>query len=67
MITIEAIIYTIRIGANNNKFGDTYTAVCTATKIDPDTVRITAMVNPPDQPITTTQFHMLARCTRFTN
>lgn len=43
MVTIEPIIYTVRIGKENFKFGDPYTSVCTATKISPDTVRITAL------------------------
>lgn len=42
MITIEPIIYTIRVGIDNNKFGDPYASVCTATKISSDTIRVTA-------------------------
>ena len=44
MVTIEPIVFTIRIGENNHSFGDPYTSVCTAVKTAPDTVRITAMV-----------------------
>lgn len=43
MITIEPIIYSVRIGENNFKMYDNYTAVCTAIKASPDTIRIASM------------------------
>lgn len=44
MVTIEPIIYIVRIGKDNHSFGDPYTTVCTAIKISPDTIRIVALV-----------------------
>lgn len=44
MVTIEPIVFTIRIGEENLKMGDPYTTVCTCIKTGPETARITAMV-----------------------
>jgi hypothetical protein len=41
MITIEPIVFTIRIGDENHSYGDPYTSACTAVKVGVDTLRIT--------------------------
>lgn len=61
MITIEAMTFIVRVGKDNHKFGDPYTGVCSATKVDYDTIRLTAFSVDPMQPFTLQQSIMLAK------
>lgn len=61
MITVEPIVWTIRIGDENKGMYDPYTAVCTAVSAGVDTVRITAMVSQSSQPLSPKQLIAVAK------
>ena len=42
-VSIEPIIFTIRLGKEHLKYGDAYTDVCTVIKLNDDSCRITAL------------------------
>lgn len=61
MVTIEAMIWSIRIGEDNHSFYDPYTSICTATRAGIDTVRITALAGDPAHPLTLKQSIQIAK------
>jgi len=42
-VSIEALVFTVRMGEEHNAYGDPYTDVCTVTKIDEGVARVTAL------------------------
>jgi hypothetical protein len=44
MITLDAIVFTLRGGDEHLKYGDPYSVVCTAVKTSPTSARITGCV-----------------------
>ena len=43
MVTIEPFVFTVRLGAKHEKFGDPYTATCTCIKTGPTQARIVGL------------------------
>ena len=42
-VSIEPIIFTVRLGKEHLKYGDPYTDVCTIIKLNDDSCRVTAL------------------------